>query len=143
MGKINRSWKVGVDGFDKAVIHVGFSRRDCSPCSNRALCTKSSKEPRELSLRPQIQHETIQRLRQEQASKEWKTLYKVRAGVEGTISQGVRAFGLRKCRYIGLAKTRLQHVATAAAINLARAIAWLEAIPHSKTRISRFAALAA
>jgi transposase len=40
--------------------------------------------------------------------------------VEGTISQAVRAFGLRRTRYIGLAKTHLQHVLTAIAFNLAR-----------------------
>ena len=39
-----------------------------------------------------------------------------RAGVEGTLSQGVRAMGLRRSRYRGLDKTRLSHVATAAAL---------------------------
>jgi hypothetical protein len=34
--------------------------------------------------------------------------------VEATLSQGVRGFGLGRCRYIGLGKVRLQHVATAA-----------------------------
>jgi transposase len=46
--------------------------------------------------------------------------YKRRAGIEGTISQGVRTCGLRRWRYIGEAKTHLQHVATAAAINVTR-----------------------
>jgi transposase len=55
----------------------------------------------------------------------------------------VRAFGLRCSRYLGLAKTRLQHVATAAAVNLERLAAWLQAIPRATTRTSRFAALAA
>jgi transposase len=32
----------------------------------------------------------------------------------------VRAFGLRQARYRGLPKTSLQHVATAAALNLDR-----------------------
>ena len=50
--------------------------------------------------------------------------YGVRAGIEGTISQGVRAFGLRRARYFGQAKTRLQHILTAAAINLVRLAAW-------------------
>ena len=40
--------------------------------------------------------------------------------MEGTLSQGVRALGLRQSRYWGLAKTHLQHLATAAAINLDR-----------------------
>jgi transposase len=70
-------------------------------------------------------------------------LYRLRAGVEGTISQGVRAFGLRQARYRGLAKTHLQGVATAAAINLARMDDWLSGHVPAKTRISRFAHLAA
>ena len=40
--------------------------------------------------------------------------------VEGTISQVVQAFGLRYCRYIGFEKTQLQHIITAAAINVVR-----------------------
>jgi transposase len=67
----------------------------------------------------------------------------VRAGVEGTLSQGIRAFGLHRTRYRGLAKTNLQHVATAAAMNIQRAVNWLEGVSQAKTRVSRFAALAA
>jgi len=40
------------------------------------------------------------------------------AGVEGTIFQAVRGFEVRSCRYIGLAKTHLQHHLTAAAMNV-------------------------
>jgi transposase len=53
----------------------------------------------------------------------------------------VRAFGLRRTRFRGLAKTHLQHVAIAAAINIDRIVAWLEERPRAKTRTSRFAAL--
>jgi transposase len=31
----------------------------------------------------------------------FKAPYKQRAGIEGTISHGVRAFGLRRSRYLG------------------------------------------
>jgi transposase len=55
----------------------------------------------------------------------------------------VRAFGLRRSRYRGLARTHLQHVATAAAINVERLAAWFRATPRAATRTSRFAALAA
>jgi transposase len=48
---------------------------------------------------------------------------------------------LRQSRDIGFAKTPLQHLATAAAMDLVRLEAWLEGIPHAGTRISRFAAL--
>lgn len=37
----------------------------------------------------------------------------------------MRACGLRRSRYVGLAKTHLQHVATAAALNVVRCYAWV------------------
>jgi len=43
---------------------------------------------------------------------------------------------------VSLAKTHLQQVATAAAINLDRLVNWFEQRPRAKTRVSRFAALA-
>ena len=75
--------------------------------------------------------------------KSGKRLYAQRQGVEATLSQGVCAIGLRRARYRGLAKTGLQHVATAAAINLDRIAAWFAGRPLAPTRISRFATLAA
>ena len=41
-----------------------------------------------------------------------------------------------------MAKTHLQHVAIAVAINIDRMVAWLEERPRATTRTSRFAALA-
>jgi transposase len=76
------------------------------------------------------------------ASAEGQRQYAHRAGIEGTLSQGVRAFGLRRTRYWGLETTHLQHVAIAAAINIDRLVAWLDERPRAKTRTSRFAALA-
>ena len=80
-------------------------------------------------------------MRQAQLTKEWKSRYNVRAGIEGTLSQGIRVFGMRRTRYIGLAKTHLQHLLTAAAMNVVRLVNWLNGVPHAKTRTSRFAAL--
>src|SRR4051794_24787378 len=81
--------------------------------------------------------------RERLATKEGRRRHARRAGIEGAISQGVRAFGLRRSRYRGLAKTHLQHVATAAAVNLERLAAWFRAVPRAATRTSRFAARAA
>ncbi len=58
----------------------------------------------------------------------------------------MRRSDLRRTRYVGLAKTRLQHLFTAIALNLVRAVEWLTntSPPESlqpKTRLSRFAAL--
>ena len=49
--------------------------------------------------------------------------------------------GLRRSRSIGQEKTHLQHIATAAAMNLVRLDRWLNGIPHAKTRRSAFARL--
>lgn len=85
----------------------------------------------------------LQRVRRLQRTPEWKAPYERRAGIEGTISQGTRGFGLRRSRYIGEAKTHLQHILTASVINLVRFAAWKAGVPQAKTRISRFAALKA
>ena len=53
------------------------------------------------------------------------------------MSEGVQMHHLRRTRYIGLAKTHLQHLMTAVAINLKRLFNWLMAIPLATTRISR------
>ncbi len=95
-----------------------------------------------MGFRPREQYEALQEARQRLESEEGRLLYNRRAGIEGTISQGVRAFGIRQTRYRGLAKTHLQHVATAAAINLDRLIAWIDDVPRATTRTSKFAALA-
>jgi transposase len=62
-------------------------------------------------------------------------------GISGNL-RAEYAFGLRRTRYWGLAKTHVQHVAIAAAINIDRLVAWLDERPRALTRLSRFAALA-
>jgi hypothetical protein len=49
-----------------------------------------------------------------------------------------RADGLRRSRYVGEAKTALQHLLTAAAINFVRMANWLLEKPRAKTRVSAF-----
>ena len=121
-------------------IRASFSPADCQPCPARARCTRS--RSRQLKLHPRDQHEAITAARARLTSEAGQRLYAQRQGIEGTISQAVRAFGLRQTRYRGLAKTGLQGIATAAAINLDRLAAWLSSRPLAPTRTSRFAALA-
>jgi transposase len=123
-------------------IRVTFARQDCAACPERPRCTRAKGQPRRLQLQPQAQQEALQQLRAYLKTEEGQALYKKRAGIEGTLSQGIRGFGLRRSRYIGLAKTHLQHVASAAAMNLDRLAAWFAHRPLAKTRVSRFAALA-
>jgi transposase len=141
-GKYSRVWKRGFDSYGKPVIHVEFRHRHCSACPVRSQCTKSKVNPRSLTFKLREDYEALEKARERQQSEEFKELYATRAGVEGTISQGVRRFEIRQCRYIGLAKTRLQHLISAAAMNVVRAVSWLEGVPFAQTRQSRFAKLA-
>src|SRR4051812_43706950 len=141
-GKVSSSWTPQVDASGSASISVKFRIEDCRDCAARALCTRAVlRMPRALKLHPRAEHEALRESRAYLATEEGKSVYRRRAGVEGTLSQGVRAFGLRRARYIGLAKAHLQHVITGAATNLSRLAAWLEGIPQEPTRTSRFARL--
>lgn len=138
-GKVSASWKPRVKLGDRAYIQVRFSRQDCSMCDAKKRCTRGPQ--RSLGFLPQAQYEALEQARTVYSSVEGKERYKRRAGIEGTLSQGVRGFGLRRSRYRGLAKTHLQHVVIGTAINFDRLVNWFEGIPIAKTRTSRFKAL--
>jgi len=53
----------------------------------------------------------------------------------------VRVFDLRRARYIGHAKTHLQHVLIAVALHVVRLVSWLGGVPRAQTRPAPFAAL--
>jgi transposase len=141
-GHPSGSWlpKTTVPG---VVVEARFSAKDCTPCPHRAQCTRSKKEPRIIGLQPRDQYEALQTTREVQTTGAFRQQYAARAGVESTHEQAIRRCGLRQCRYIGLAKTHLQHVVTATAINLIRVGDWLAGTPIAPTRCSRFAALQA
>jgi transposase len=141
-GKWAASWHERVEQDGSPYIVAAFRRQDCQACLARSLCTQAQHQGRQLRLPPQDQYEALTAARAWYASAEGIERYQQRAGVEGTLSQGVRAFGLRRTRYRGLPKTHVQHIATAAAINLDRIVAWLDERPRAQTRTSRFAALA-
>ncbi len=142
-GKLSSAWSPQLDQAGTSYISVWFRKADCAACTARPLCTQAGHQARHLKLQPRAEHEALKAARERLATKEGQRRYARRAGIEGTLSQGVRAFGLRRARYRGLAKTHLQHVATAAAINLARVGDWFRTVPRAATRTSRFAALAA
>jgi transposase len=104
----------------KPAIQVRFSPTVCRACPSQPQCTQARTGARTITFLPQAEHLALQHARQEQATPEFKVKYAQRAGIEGTISQGVRGFELRSTRYLGLAKTHLQMLATAVAINLHR-----------------------
>jgi len=142
-GRTSKKWTIKPEEKGQEAIVARFGELDCRACPARALCTHSAVHPRQIALRPKEQHEAIQAARNRQTTKGFQERYAKRSGIEGTISQGVRAFDLRTSRYIGLKKTHLQHVLTATAMNVRRLFQWKMEDTPFKHRISRFAALAA
>lgn len=141
-GQTSVQWRPGRDARGAPVVRVQFARAACAACPARAQCTRAATGPRTFTLSPQATHEALQAARQREQTDEFRRTYRRRAGVEGTLSQGVRLADLRQARYRGLAKTHLQHLATAAALNLRRVAAWLERPTRARTRQTAFAALA-
>jgi transposase len=141
-GKTSVTWRAGLDDVGAPRICAIFSRTDCGACAVRTLCTPAKEARRSVYFHPRAEYEALNKARARMNDPAWIERYHIRAGIEGTLSQGVRAFGMRRSRYIGLAKTRLQQVCTAAALNASRVAHWAAGERRAKTRVTRFAALA-
>ena len=142
-GQVSKVWSDNhVDKAGHPLIYVRFAKSSCQTCLMRTDCTRSAEGPRTVYFKPKTELEVLQWARQRELTPEFKERYAIRAGIEGTISQGTRSFDLRRSRYIGLAKTHLQHILIAVAINLARFVNWINDVPRARTRTSAFAALA-
>jgi transposase len=139
-GQHSISWTPAIDNRKNEVIKIKFSTTDCGRCPVQVHCIRSVKKykRRTITIRPQAQHEALQAARRRQKTSAFASQYALREGIEATISQGVRAFGMRRSRYVGFAKTHLQHLGIAAAINLVRAVAWLDGDELAPTRVSAF-----
>jgi transposase len=141
-GASSRKWSATHDTHGQPIVNIRFDTEACRVCPVRAQCTRSASGPREITVRPREQHAALQAARQFQKTPEFKTQYQARAGIEGTLAQGLRVANLRLARYVGLAKTALQHLLTAAAINLTRFGDWCTDRPRAKTRTAPFVLLA-
>jgi transposase len=139
-GHTSRSWTPDVNQ-GRTVVRIRFATTDCRPCPLKPRCTRSAR--RLLTPRRRAEHEALAAARAREAEETFAIAYRRRAGIEGTLSAGVRGLHLRRARYIGLAKTHLQHVLTAAAMNLVRLAAWLGGTPLARTRQSAFVRLMA
>jgi transposase len=141
-GKTSVSWRrvSAADGSPRTRIQ--FSRTDCGVCPAKAVCTPATSPRRILQFHLREEYLALNAARARMTDPTWLERYRKRAGVEGTLSQGVRSFGMRRSRYIGLAKTSLQQVCTAVAMNVSRIVHWLDGRPRARTRVTRFAALA-
>jgi len=137
------SWTPAVDNRHTAVIKIKFSMRDCRPCPSRSKGIRSRKRsPRRTStIRPQDHFLALRARRAREQTPAYAAEYARRAGIEATISQGVRVLRLRRSRYFGRARTHLRHLLTATGLNFVRVADWLAGVPRAGTRSSHFALL--
>lgn len=136
-GKTSLRWTPAIGRSDNEVIKIKFSRRDCRLCPSLTRCPTSHHQRRMITIRAHAAYDALQNARQRQKTATFKKAYTQR-GIEGTISQGVRRCRLRRARYQGRAKTHLQHLLTATALNFVRVGEWLAETPLAKTRLSSF-----
>ena len=94
-------------------------------------------------MRPQLYYQALQMARQREATDTFQTEYARRAGIEGTMSRGVRGAHLRRTRYRGLPRVHLGHILTAVGLNVLRLGEWFLETSRVKTRITPFARLMA
>ena len=125
-------------------IKVRFSQRDCTPCPHRAKCVRSEAGLARTLMMPAREYfEALRQARTTLTSEAGRAEYRKRAGIEGTLSQGVRHCDLRHSRYRGLLKTNLQHIMTATGLNVLRTVNHLNGQALAPTRKSQFARLCA
>src|SRR5262245_10849662 len=90
----------------------------CHRCPLRAQCLGKDQPHRTVVVGQYHTH--LQARRQEQQTSQFKDKAKGRNAIEGTQSELVRAHGLRRARYRGLLRVRLQNYFIGAACNIKR-----------------------
>jgi len=142
-GRVSTSWSEHPDNQGHPMVSVKFARADCQPCPVRALCTTARRDGRHVGIRLHSPHEVLLQVRAQQRTSAWQARYHRRAGIAGLFSQAARCAHLRRARYGGLSKVRLEQLLVATALNLVRLGAWWRGEPLSLTRASAFAQLRA
>lgn len=141
-GQTSQDWGHIPDRHGKPSLRVRFPLRLCRLCPLHAQCTPIAAKV--LILRPdEASYNALKLARSRQETPEFRKLYATRAGVEGTVAQAVRTCEMRRARYIGSKKLRLQAFFTATAMNVLRAVQWLTGERPTSTPVSRFARLVA
>ncbi|WP_455357164.1 transposase [Streptomyces sp. SYSU K217416] len=117
-GAVSRSMRPDARG----LVTFRFRVRDCRPCPLRSTCTKALNPDlgRSITIHPQPVHQARVDAHRAQQGEDWAKIYRLRAGVESTISQAVRGPDLRHSRYRGLDKAHVQNVLTGMALNITR-----------------------
>jgi len=117
-GKVNTQCSRLVEASTGNISYRFEFSTQCHDCALAAQCLGKGQQHRSLVV---CEHHTaLQSRRQEQQTPAFRQRMKHRNAIEGTQSELVRAHGLRRARYRGLVKVRLQNYFIAAACNAKR-----------------------
>jgi len=137
-GHTSTRWHPYTTAAGTSKISIKFAAQTCRDCPVRDQCTRTSSRRygRQLTVSTHEVHHAQLAARTSQNTTDWQADYAIRAGVEATIAQAIAVTGARRTRYRGLAKTRLEHVFSAVALNLIRLHAHWHDHPLHRTRTS-------
>ena len=109
-----------VDATQKVSYRFEWNRRLCGGCPNASKCIGENQDHRTLTVGEHHMH--LQKRRKEMTTEEFKKKMRRRNAIEGTQSELVRGYGMRKARYRGLARVRLQNYFIGTACNIKRLV---------------------
>lgn len=107
-------------GHDDAYFYFAWARANCAVCPLAPQCLSKKKIRPFRTLQVGEHHMLVQARRSLCRTPAYQQRMRRRSGIEGTNSEIKRAYGIRRCRYRGLAKTNVQLQFAAAACNLRR-----------------------
>lgn len=142
-GKKSISWSYETKR-ERQVLRFAFSSTDCRVCPSRHLCISNPERRwshRTLMISSKEHYEALRLARERETTADYAEEYAHRDGIEGTVSRGVRAHGLRRTRYRGLSRVHLGHSLTTAAVNFVRVGEWLGGMSKPRRRTSAFGRL--
>jgi transposase len=102
----------------KVIYRIEWNRTLCQACPLRGQCLGARQTHRTIEVGQY--HTLLQARRREMQTQAFQQDMRRRNGIEATQSELVRAYGLRRARYRGLAKVRLQNYFIGAACNIRR-----------------------
>jgi transposase len=135
-GRQSVSWNQTINSRGQDEIKIKFARGDCRGCHLREQCTRTAEQRRNLTILPEAEFRALEKARQRTQTPEYRELYAARSGSEASVSQAARRSGIRRARYIGIAKAHLQNVLTAVALNFVRLLNWLGGTTPAQARKS-------
>ena len=105
---------------EKVSYRIEWNRKLCEGCPHASKCIGNNQNHRTLTVREFHMH--LQKRRNEMKTPEFEEEMHRRNGIEGTQSELVRGYGMRKARYRGLKHVTLQNYFIGSACNIKRLV---------------------